>query len=43
MFDVEVDGTVYAESAREQAGDEVVTTTVGAAPGATLRPATRSA
>jgi predicted amidohydrolase len=29
MFDVEVDGTVYAESAREQAGDEVVTTTVG--------------
>lgn len=28
MFDVEVDGTVYAESAREQAGDEVVTTTV---------------
>ena len=24
MFDVEVDGTVYAESAREQAGDEVV-------------------
>jgi predicted amidohydrolase len=26
MFDVEVDGTVYAESAREQAGDEVVTT-----------------
>lgn len=30
MFDVEVDGTVYAESAREQAGDEVVTTTVGA-------------
>jgi deaminated glutathione amidase len=23
MFDVEVDGTVYAESAREQAGDEV--------------------
>ena len=31
MFDVEVDGTVYAESAREQAGDDVVTTTVGAA------------
>ena len=29
MFDVEVDGTVYAESAREQAGEEVVTTTVG--------------
>jgi deaminated glutathione amidase len=29
MFDVEVDGTVYAESAREQAGDEVVTTTLG--------------
>ncbi len=28
MFDVEVDGTVYAESAREQAGDEVVTTTL---------------
>jgi deaminated glutathione amidase len=28
MFDVEVDGTVYAESAREQAGDQVVTTTV---------------
>jgi predicted amidohydrolase len=26
MFDVEVDGTVYAESAREQAGDEVVVT-----------------
>jgi predicted amidohydrolase len=25
MFDVEVDGTVYAESANEQAGDEVVT------------------
>ncbi len=24
MFDVEVEGTVYAESAREQAGDEVV-------------------
>jgi predicted amidohydrolase len=32
MFDVEVDGTVYAESAREQAGDEVVTTTVGPRP-----------
>src|SRR5579875_1117522 len=30
MFDVEVDGTVYAESARELAGDEVVTTTVQA-------------
>ncbi len=30
MFDVEVDGTVYAESAREQAGDEVVTTSVAA-------------
>ncbi len=30
MFDVEVDGTVYAESAHEQAGDEVVITTVGA-------------
>jgi predicted amidohydrolase len=29
MFDVEVEGTVYAESAREQAGDEVVVTTVG--------------
>lgn len=29
MFDVEVDGTVYAESAREQAGDEVVATSVG--------------
>jgi deaminated glutathione amidase len=28
MFDVEVGGTVYAESAREQAGDEVVATTV---------------
>jgi predicted amidohydrolase len=28
MFDVEVDGTVYAESAREQAGDEVVVTSV---------------
>jgi deaminated glutathione amidase len=28
MFDVEVEGTVYAESAREQAGDEVVTTTL---------------
>jgi predicted amidohydrolase len=33
MFDVEVDGTVYAESAREQAGDEVVTTTVGRSTG----------
>ncbi len=31
MFDVEVDGTVYAESAHEQAGDEVVVTTIGAA------------
>ena len=30
MFDVEVDGTIYAESAREQAGDEVVTTTIAA-------------
>src|SRR5579863_2009964 len=30
MFDVEVDGTVYAESARERAGDEVVVTTVDA-------------
>ena len=29
MFDVEVEGTVYAESAREQAGDEVVITTIG--------------
>jgi deaminated glutathione amidase len=28
MFDVEVEGTVYAESAREQAGEEVVTTTL---------------
>ena len=28
MFDVEVDGTVYAESARELAGDQVVTTTI---------------
>jgi predicted amidohydrolase len=26
MFDVEVDGTIYAESAREQAGDEVKVT-----------------
>jgi predicted amidohydrolase len=26
MFDVEVDGTVYAESAREQAGDDVTVT-----------------
>ena len=33
MFDVEVDGTVYAESAREQAGDEVVTTTIAAGTG----------
>ena len=31
MFDVEVDGTVYSESARELAGDEIVTTTVTAA------------
>jgi len=31
MFDVEVDGTVYAESAREQAGDEVVVTSVARA------------
>ncbi|HEY3970680.1 MAG TPA: nitrilase-related carbon-nitrogen hydrolase, partial [Solirubrobacteraceae bacterium] len=30
MFDVEVDGTVYAESAREQAGDEIVITTIAA-------------
>jgi len=30
MFDVEVDGTVYAESAREQAGDEVTVTTLPA-------------
>jgi predicted amidohydrolase len=29
MFDVEVEGTVYAESAREQAGDDVVVTTIG--------------
>ncbi len=28
MFDVEVDGTTYTESAREQAGDEVVSTTL---------------
>jgi len=28
MFDVEVDGVVYAESAREQAGDEVVVSTL---------------
>ena len=33
MFDVEVDGTVYAESAREQAGDEVVVTRVARAGG----------
>jgi predicted amidohydrolase len=33
MFDVEVDGTVYAESAREQAGDEVVVTSVARADG----------
>ncbi len=31
MFDVEVDGTVYAESAREQAGEQVTTTTIQAA------------
>ncbi|MDE3131144.1 MAG: carbon-nitrogen hydrolase family protein [Acidobacteriota bacterium] len=30
MFDVEVAGTVYAESACEQAGDEVAVTTIGA-------------
>lgn len=30
MFDVEVDGTVYAESAREQAGDEITVTTLPA-------------
>ncbi|HET9094118.1 MAG TPA: carbon-nitrogen hydrolase family protein [Solirubrobacteraceae bacterium] len=29
MFDVEVEGIVYSESTREQAGDEVVTTAVG--------------
>jgi predicted amidohydrolase len=29
MFDVEVDGMVYAESANEQAGDEVVVSTLG--------------
>ncbi len=34
MFDVEVDGTSYKESARERAGDEVVTTTL--ADGVTL-------
>jgi deaminated glutathione amidase len=28
MFDVEVEGTLYAESAREQAGDEVIATTL---------------
>jgi predicted amidohydrolase len=28
MFDVEVDGTVYAESAREQAGEDVTVTTL---------------
>lgn len=33
MFDVEVDGTVYAESAREQAGHEVVVTSVALAGG----------
>lgn len=32
MFDVEVEGTVYRESAREQAGDEVVITTLGSQP-----------
>ena len=31
MFDVEVEGAIYAESAREQAGDEVTTTTIQAA------------
>jgi deaminated glutathione amidase len=36
MFDVEVDGTVYAESAREQAGDEVVLTAVGGSDSANL-------
>jgi predicted amidohydrolase len=30
MFDVEVDGTVYAESARERAGDDVTTATIQA-------------
>jgi predicted amidohydrolase len=30
MFDVEVDGTVYAESARERAGDEVTMATIQA-------------
>jgi predicted amidohydrolase len=29
MFDVEVDGTVYAESAREQPGEEVVVSELG--------------
>jgi deaminated glutathione amidase len=29
MFDVEIDGVRYAESEREQAGDEVVVTTLG--------------
>jgi predicted amidohydrolase len=33
MFDVEVDGTVYAESAREQAGDQVMVTSVARAGG----------
>jgi deaminated glutathione amidase len=33
MFDVEVDGVVYAESAREQPGDEVVVTSLAAGPG----------
>ena len=33
MFDVEVDGTEYSESAREQAGDEVVVTSVASAGG----------
>ncbi len=31
MFDVEVDGVVYSESSREQAGDQVVVTRVGTA------------
>jgi predicted amidohydrolase len=32
MFDVEVDGVVYAESANEQAGDEVVTSELAGGP-----------
>lgn len=39
MFDVEIDGTVYSESAREQAGDEVVTTTTAPLGAADDRPA----